>query len=114
MRIRGCSSDLCSSDLLYRIEDLFHRLPFHWMWWPAIGAVVVGLGGLIDAHVLGAGYASIEALLNGSLSLRVVAALLVVKAIVCLVALGSGPSGRSATRRVGKECVRTGVSRWWP
>ena len=81
------------STSLYRIEDLFHRLPVHWMWWPAIGAVVVGLGGLIDAHVLGAGYASIEALLNGSLPLKVVAALLVVKGVVWLVALGSGTSG---------------------
>jgi H+/Cl- antiporter ClcA/CBS domain-containing protein len=81
------------STSLYRIEDLFHRLPFHWMWWPAIGAIVVGLGGLIDAHVLGAGYASIEALLNASLPLKVVAALLMVKAVVWLVALGSGTSG---------------------
>ncbi|MBN8847430.1 MULTISPECIES: chloride channel protein [unclassified Sphingomonas] len=78
---------------LYRVEDMFHRLPVHWMWWPAIGAVVVGFGGLIDAHVLGAGYASIDALLNGALALRVVIALLVVKAIVWLVALGSGTSG---------------------
>jgi H+/Cl- antiporter ClcA/CBS domain-containing protein len=81
------------STALYRIEDLFHRLPVHWMWWPAIGAVVVGIGGLIDAHVLGAGYASIAALLGGTLPLRVVAALLVVKAVVWLVALGSGTSG---------------------
>jgi H+/Cl- antiporter ClcA/CBS domain-containing protein len=81
------------STSLYRIEDVFHRLPVHWMWWPAIGAVVVGVGGLIDAHVLGAGYASIEALLAGALSLRVVVALLVVKGVVWLVALGSGTSG---------------------
>jgi len=81
------------STALYRIEDLFHRLPVHWMWWPAIGAVAVGIGGLIDAHVLGAGYASIEALLAAALPLRVVAALLVVKGIVWLVALGSGTSG---------------------
>ena len=81
------------STSLYRIEDLFHKLPVHWMWWPAIGAIVVGLGGLIDAHVLGAGYASIEALLTGSLALKVVVALLAVKAVVWLVALGSGTSG---------------------
>ncbi|MBI1179183.1 MAG: CBS domain-containing protein [Alphaproteobacteria bacterium] len=81
------------STTLYRIEDLFHRLPVHWMWWPAIGAIVVGVGGLIDAHVLGAGYASIQALLDGSLAMRVVVALLVVKAVVWLVALGSGTSG---------------------
>jgi H+/Cl- antiporter ClcA len=81
------------SALLYRIEDGFHRLPVHWMWWPAIGAVVVGLGGLIDAHVLGAGYGSIQALLDGTLAMRVVVALLVVKAVVWLFALGSGTSG---------------------
>ena len=84
---------LLLSTSLYRIEDLFHRLPVHWMWWPAIGAVVVGFGGLLDAHVLGAGYASIDALLNGSFTLRVVGVLLVVKAVVWLVALGSGTSG---------------------
>ncbi|HET9811317.1 MAG TPA: chloride channel protein [Sphingomicrobium sp.] len=81
------------SNALYRIEDIFHRLPVHWMWWPAIGGVVVGLGGLIDAHVLGAGYADIQALLDGSLAVKVVLALAVVKAVVWLVALGSGTSG---------------------
>jgi CIC family chloride channel protein len=90
--IVGFEAALLSS-LLYRIEDLFHRLPVHWMWWPAIGGIVVGLGGLIDAHVLGAGYSNIQALLDGSLTIRVVLALLVVKAIVWLVALGSGTSG---------------------
>jgi H+/Cl- antiporter ClcA/CBS domain-containing protein len=81
------------SQLLYRIEDGFHRLPVHWMWWPAVGSVVVGIGGLIDAHVLGAGYANIQALLDGSLAIRVVLALLAVKVVVWLVALGSGTSG---------------------
>jgi len=81
------------SNVLYWVEDLFHRLPVHWMWWPAIGAIVVGLGGLIDAHVLGAGYADIQALLDGSLAVKVVIALALVKAVVWLVALGSGTSG---------------------
>ncbi|MDH7638128.1 chloride channel protein [Sphingomonas oryzagri] len=81
------------STLLYRVEDLFHRLPVHWMWWPAIGAIFVGIGGLIDRHVLGSGYASIQALLDGSLAIRVVMALLFVKAVVWLIALGSGTSG---------------------
>ena len=81
------------STALYRVEDMFHRLPVHWMWWPAIGAIFVGIGGLIDRHVLGSGYASIQALLDGSLALRVVLALLVVKAAVWLIALGSGTSG---------------------
>jgi CBS domain-containing protein len=81
------------SAALYRVEDLFHRLPVHWMWWPAIGAIFVGLGGLVDRHVLGSGYASIQALLDGSLAMRVILALLFVKAIVWLIALGSGTSG---------------------
>ena len=81
------------SAMLYRVEDAFHRLPVHWMWWPALGGIVVGVGGLIDARVLGAGYANIQALLDGSWAVRVILALLVVKAIVWLVALGSGTSG---------------------
>ncbi|MBO9575287.1 MAG: chloride channel protein [Sphingobium sp.] len=90
--LAGLQSSLLSATL-YRIEDLFGRLPLHWMWWPAIGGVVVGIGGLIDAHVLGAGYESIGGLVDGSLAIKVVAALLVIKAIVWLVALGSGTSG---------------------
>ena len=81
------------SFLLYRIEDFFHRLPIHWMWWPAIGAVVVGVGGLIDPRVLGVGYDIIQALLDGDLVVQAVLLLLVVKAVVWLVALGSGTSG---------------------
>lgn len=81
------------SGLLYRVEDLFHRLPIHWMWWPALGAIVVGMGGLADARVLGAGYQVIDALLQGSMALRAILALLVIKAVVWLVSLGSGTSG---------------------
>ncbi len=90
--VMGIEAMLLSTSL-YRVEDLFHRLPLHWMWWPAIGAIAVGLGGLVDARVLGAGYASIEALLNGSLALKLVVSLLVIKALVWLIALGSGTSG---------------------
>ncbi|HEY7007023.1 MAG TPA: chloride channel protein [Sphingomicrobium sp.] len=81
------------SYLLYRIEDGFHALPIHWMWWPALGAVVVGIGALFDIRVLGAGYGVIQQLLDGNLVLNAVLVLLVVKAIVWLVALGSGTSG---------------------
>ena len=90
--LAGCQASLLSV-LLYRVEDMFSHLPLHWMWWPAIGGVAVGLGGLIDAHVLGAGYESIRALLEGSLAFRVALALLIVKAAVWLIALGSGTSG---------------------
>ena len=81
------------STALYRIEDGFHRLRLHWMWWPALGSIVVGIGGLIDPHVLGAGYANIDALLGGGFGARAIISLLLVKAVVWLVSLGSGTSG---------------------
>jgi H+/Cl- antiporter ClcA/CBS domain-containing protein len=92
----GLATGLLAASLsfvLYRIEDGFHALPIHWMWWPAIGAIVVGIGGLFDLRVLGAGYGSIQALLDDNLIVKEVMLLLVVKAIVWLVALGSGTSG---------------------
>jgi H+/Cl- antiporter ClcA/CBS domain-containing protein len=81
------------SFILYRLEDGFHRLPIHWMWWPAIGAVVVGIGGLFDLRVLGAGYGVIQQLVDGNLLVKAVLLLLVIKAVVWLVALSSGTSG---------------------
>ncbi|WP_082699737.1 chloride channel protein [Novosphingobium barchaimii] len=90
--LTGSQAALLSS-LLYKVEDQFVRLPLHWMWWPAVGGLAVGTGGLVDAHVLGAGYDSIQGLLSGSLPLRAAIALLVIKAAVWLVALGSGTSG---------------------
>lgn len=90
--LAGMQASLLSA-LLYKVEDVFGRLPLHWMWWPALGGLAVGIGGLFDAHVLGAGYDSIQALLDGSLAIRVAVALLVIKAAVWLIALGSGTSG---------------------
>lgn len=77
----------------YGAEDLFKKLPFHWMWWPPIGGLVVGLGGLIDPKALGVGYGVIGAELAGKLALASLALLLVVKLVIWSVALGSGTSG---------------------
>lgn len=81
------------STTLYKVEDLFGRLPIHWMWWPAIGGLVVGLGGWLQPRALGVGYDVIADLLNNRLALGVVFALLAVKAVIWVVALGSGTSG---------------------
>jgi CIC family chloride channel protein len=78
---------------VYLSEDLFKRLPIHWMWWPAIGAVFVGLGGLIEPHALGVGYDSIEELLRGDLTQHAVLRLVVVKWFIWAAYLGSGTSG---------------------
>src|SRR5262249_27459589 len=50
---------------VYAAEDAFKRLPIHWMWWPALGGIVVGLGGLVFPEALGVGYDTIGALLQG-------------------------------------------------
>ena len=79
--------------LLYKTEDAFARLPIHWMWWPAIGGLVVGLGGLIEPRALGVGYDVIDALLNNRLALSAVALIILVKSAIWIVSLSSGTSG---------------------
>jgi CIC family chloride channel protein len=79
--------------LVYACEDIFQKLPLHWMWWPAIGAVFIGVGGLVEPRVLGVGYDTIHSLLRGELVGAVVIGLLVAKALVWSIALGSGTSG---------------------
>ena len=81
------------TQLVYACEDGFLKLPIHWMWWPMIGGLVVGIGGLIEPHALGVGYDNIARMLAGGAILKVALLLLVVKAIIWAVALGSGTSG---------------------
>ncbi len=78
---------------LYKVEDLFGKLPVHWMWWPAIGGLAVGIGGYFEPRALGVGYDVIGDLLHNHLALGVVVALLAVKAVIWVVSLGSGTSG---------------------
>ncbi len=78
---------------VYFWEDLFKKLPVHWMWWPAIGGVVVGLGGLVYPGALGVGYDTIEALLRGTLPASETLRLVMVKWTIWAVFLGSGTSG---------------------
>jgi H+/Cl- antiporter ClcA/CBS domain-containing protein len=79
--------------LLYWLEDGFERLPIHWMWWPAIGGLVVGLGGLIEPRALSVGYDVIGDLLSAHLVTAAVVTILLVKAVIWLGALASGTSG---------------------
>ncbi|HTB17083.1 MAG TPA: chloride channel protein [Bryobacteraceae bacterium] len=78
---------------VYAAEDAFLKLPIHWMWWPAIGGLVVGLGGLVFPQALGVGYDTIGALLEGDVARNVILGVLLVKSIIWAVSLGSGTSG---------------------
>jgi len=90
--LAGLASGLLTA-LVYACEDLFAKLPVHWMWWPILGGLAVGVGGLFDRRVLGVGYDTIQGLLAGHITGGSAASLLFLKAAVWALALGSGTSG---------------------
>jgi H+/Cl- antiporter ClcA len=92
----GASAGLGSgflTTMVYGFEDLFTKLPLHWMWWPAIGGLCVGIGGLIEPSVLGVGYDTIHQLLRGNIVGPALLGILIGKSLVWSIALGSGTSG---------------------
>ncbi|MFT3708446.1 MAG: chloride channel protein [Archangium sp.] len=78
---------------VYAVEDGFERVPIHWMWWPAIGGLAIGLVGLIEPRTMGVGYDNIEHILAGTLLPGAVLVLVGLKFISWSIALGSGTSG---------------------
>jgi H+/Cl- antiporter ClcA len=94
--VAGCAAGLLAllaTSLVYLSEDGFARLPLHWTWWPAIGGLIIGVGGLIVPQALGVGYNVIEAELNGSIATNLIVGILVVKTLIWSLSLGSGTSG---------------------
>lgn len=81
------------SKAVYFVEDLFEKLPIHWMWWPAAGAIAVGVIGYFAPLTLGVGYENITNLLSGSLPLKVILSLCILKFLSWVISLGSGTSG---------------------
>ncbi len=81
------------SRLLYWTEDQFEKLPLDELWWPAIGALGLGMIGYFVPRVLGVGYDTISDILNGSLVLKVLLVVMVAKAAALVISLGSGTSG---------------------
>jgi len=78
---------------VYGVEDAFDRLPIHWMWWPAIGAVAVGVIGYFAPHTMGVGYDNIESIVSGHLLGRALVILFLLKFVSWAISLGSGTSG---------------------
>ena len=83
------------TEAVYGTEDLFRRLEarLHWMWWPLLGGLVIGLGGMVDARALGVGYDTIHAELLGQLGLGALTLLLLTKLTIWSFGLGGGTSG---------------------
>jgi chloride channel protein, CIC family len=89
----GAAVGIVATRLVYLAEDGFSRLPIHWMWWPAIGGLLIGLGGLVQPRALGVGYDVINALLTGQAALSLIVGILIVKTAIWSLSLGSGTSG---------------------
>jgi H+/Cl- antiporter ClcA len=79
--------------LVYAIEDAFEKLPIHWMWWPAIGGLAVGIVGYFAPSTMGVGYENIRVILSGNAPLNILFVLCFLKFISWAIALGSGTSG---------------------
>ncbi|HXE20832.1 MAG TPA: chloride channel protein [Rhodoferax sp.] len=78
---------------VYGVEDLFEKLPIHWMWWPALGALVAGVIGWIEPRTLGVGYDNIDALVQGHFGVLLLFTFGTLKFVSWVISLGSGTSG---------------------
>ena len=81
------------SKAVHRVEEMFEQLPIHWMWWPAIGGLGVGLGGYIFPKALGVGYSVIQQLINGGAPWKLLAGILLIKSLIWVFSLGSNTAG---------------------
>ena len=81
------------SRMIYAFEDLFEHLHVHWMWWPALGGIGIGVGGLFFPRGLGVGYDNIAELLRGNATIGLIVGILIAKSLMWAFSLGSGTSG---------------------
>ena len=79
--------------IVYAVEDAFEKLPVHWMWWPAIGAIAVGVVGYFAPSTMGVGYSNIGGILSGTLCINMLLVFSILKFISWAISLGSGTSG---------------------
>jgi H+/Cl- antiporter ClcA/CBS domain-containing protein len=81
------------SKAVHWCEDMFEKLPIHWMWWPAIGGLGVGLGGLVFPRALGVGYSVIQQMITGDAAWKLLAGVLIIKSLIWVFSLGSNTAG---------------------
>src|SRR5579863_3059024 len=107
------------SKSLYWVEDQFEKLPVDELWWPAIGALGLGIIGYFMPRVLGVGYDTISDILNGQLALKLLIIVMLAKSVALVISLGSGTSGgllapmfMSSAAMGGAFAL--GVNHFWP
>lgn len=110
--LAGCLSALLTQ-AVYLAEDAFQSLPVHWMWWPALGGLTIGVGGWIFPPALGVGYDVIDRLLQGNAPGQLILGVLLVKSVIWSVSLGSGTSGGVLAPLLMMGCALGGVESWF-
>jgi CIC family chloride channel protein len=100
-------------------EQAFERIPFHWMWWPALGGLAVGGLGLLEPRILGPSYGSIAETLNGQLVAAALLSFVAFKALAWVLALGSGTAGGTLAPLFGigaglGALLTTAMAALWP
>jgi H+/Cl- antiporter ClcA/CBS domain-containing protein len=81
------------SKAIHHVEELFEKLPIHWMWFPAIGGLFVGLGGLVFPRALGVGYDVVGQFVNNDFTWKLIAGVLIVKTLIWIISLSSNTAG---------------------
>ena len=79
--------------LVYASEDAYEKLPVHWMWWPTLGGLIIGMGGWIFPQAMGVGYDNIALFISGNAAVKIIIGVLIVKSLIWTLSLGSGTSG---------------------
>ncbi|HEY6910121.1 MAG TPA: chloride channel protein [Myxococcales bacterium] len=84
---------IVATRFVFAVENAFEKLPIHWMWWPALGGIAVGVIGIFAPLTLGVGYSNIDGMLSGTFTVKALAVLTLFKLVSWAIALGSGTSG---------------------
>jgi H+/Cl- antiporter ClcA len=106
-------SSVYVTQAVYAVEDAFARLPVHWMWWPALGGVVVGVAGFFVPHTLGVGYDNISSVLSGSLAGRSVIVLCAMKVVLWATSPGRQAPPRRGARGTPSDSLATDAAASW-
>ncbi len=91
--LMGGAVSMLMTKLVYWTEDAYHRLPIPWVWWPALGGLIVGIGGWFVPQALGVGYPTIAGMANGHVLLGAAVGIAIVKIVIWIASLSSGTSG---------------------
>jgi CIC family chloride channel protein len=92
--IAGGFLSVAFTRLLLSMRKFFLHLPTRTRWWhPVVGGVTVGLMGWFVPQVLGVGYTYVGSALNGTMALKLMLLLVVLKLIGVTVSYSSGNAG---------------------